>query len=43
MAGGVAAARWRDVAAVGQFRVLWLAHAQSRIGDQLARVALSVL
>jgi predicted MFS family arabinose efflux permease len=29
--------------AVGQFRVLWLAHAQSRIGDQLARVALSVL
>jgi predicted MFS family arabinose efflux permease len=43
VAGGVAAARWRDVAAVGQFRVLWLAHAQSRIGDQLARVALSVL
>lgn len=43
MAGEVAAARWRDVAAVGQFRVLWLAHAQSRIGDQLARVALSVL
>jgi predicted MFS family arabinose efflux permease len=37
------AARLRDVAGVGQFRVLWLAHAQSRIGDQLARVALSVL
>ncbi|MFI9387678.1 MFS transporter [Kutzneria sp. NPDC052558] len=37
------AARFRDVAAVGQFRVLWLAHAQSRVGDQLARVALSVL
>lgn len=36
-------ARFRDVFAVGQFRVLWLAHAQSRIGDQLARVALSVL
>jgi predicted MFS family arabinose efflux permease len=36
-------ARYRDVFAVGQFRVLWLAHAQSRIGDQLARVALSVL
>jgi predicted MFS family arabinose efflux permease len=31
------------VYAVGQFRVLWLAFAQSRIGDQLARVALSVL
>ena len=48
--GGVArgadaerAARFREVAAVGQFRALWLAHAQSRIGDQLARVALSVL
>ena len=36
-------ARFRDVFAVSQFRVLWLAHAQSRIGDQLARVALSVL
>ena len=36
-------ARFRDVFAVGQFRVLWLAHAQSRIGDQLARVALLVL
>ncbi|HEY4453833.1 MAG TPA: MFS transporter [Pseudonocardiaceae bacterium] len=36
-------ARFRDVFAVGQFRVLWLAYAQSRIGDQLARVALSIL
>src|SRR6266568_2176594 len=36
-------ARFRDVFAVGQFRILWLAHVQSRIGDQLARVALSVL
>src|SRR6266700_2167076 len=36
-------ARFRDVFAVGQFRILWLANVQSRIGDQLARVALSVL
>jgi predicted MFS family arabinose efflux permease len=36
-------ARFRDVFAVNEFRILWLAHAQSRIGDQLARVALSVL
>jgi predicted MFS family arabinose efflux permease len=36
-------ARFRDVFTVGQFRILWLAHGQSRIGDQLARVALSVL
>jgi predicted MFS family arabinose efflux permease len=36
-------ARFTDVLAVGQFRVLWLAHLQSRIGDQLARVALSIL
>jgi predicted MFS family arabinose efflux permease len=28
---------------VGQFRALWIAHAQSRLGDQLARVAISVL
>ncbi|WP_245614236.1 MFS transporter [Actinokineospora inagensis] len=41
--GDERAARYRDVFAVGQFRVLWLAHAQSRVGDQLARVALSVL
>ncbi|HEY4019558.1 MAG TPA: MFS transporter [Pseudonocardiaceae bacterium] len=38
-----AAARFRDVFAVGEFRALWLAYGQSRIGDQLARIALSVL
>jgi MFS family permease len=37
------AASFRDALAVGEFRVLWLAHAQSRLGDQLARVALAVL
>jgi predicted MFS family arabinose efflux permease len=36
-------ARFRDVFAVGEFRALWLAYGQSRIGDQLARIALSVL
>ena len=36
-------ARFRDVFAVGEFRVLWIAQAQSRIGDQLARVALALL
>lgn len=36
-------ARFREVLAVGEFRVLWLAHAQSRLGDQLARVAIAVL
>jgi predicted MFS family arabinose efflux permease len=36
-------ARFRDVFAINEFRILWLAHAQSRVGDQLARVALSVL
>lgn len=36
-------ARYRDAFAVGQFRAVWLAYAQSRIGDQLARIALSVL
>lgn len=36
-------ARLRDAFAVGQFRAVWLAYAQSRIGDQLARIALSVL
>jgi hypothetical protein len=34
---------FRDALAVGEFRVLWLAHAQSRLGDQLARVAIAVL
>ena len=36
-------ARFRDVVAVGEFRALWLAELQSVMGDQLARVALSVL
>jgi MFS family permease len=38
-----AAARYRDVFAVGEFRALWLAHIASVAGDQLARVAVSVL
>jgi MFS family permease len=41
--GDVAAARYRDVFAVGEFRALWLAHVASVAGDQLARVAVSVL
>lgn len=40
---GDAAARYRDVFAVGEFRALFAAHLQSVLGDQLARVALSVL
>jgi MFS family permease len=36
-------AGYRDVLGVGEFRVVWLAHAQSRLGDQLARVAIAVL
>ncbi len=32
-----------DVLRIREFRVLWLADAQSAIGDQIARVALSVL
>ncbi|HEV2887615.1 MAG TPA: MFS transporter, partial [Jatrophihabitans sp.] len=32
-----------DVLRVPEFRVIWLADAQSQAGDQLARVALSVL
>ncbi len=35
--------RYRDVLAIGEFRALWVALGQSAIGDQLARVALSVL
>jgi MFS family permease len=35
--------RFGDVLAVGEFRVLWIAHAQSRFGDQLARLAIVVL
>jgi MFS family permease len=40
---GEPAARYRDVFAVGEFRALWLAHIASVVGDQLARVAVSVL
>ncbi|HET8642960.1 MAG TPA: MFS transporter [Pseudonocardiaceae bacterium] len=36
-------ASFRDVFAVGEFRALWLAEVQSVLGDQLARVAISVL
>jgi predicted MFS family arabinose efflux permease len=36
-------ARFRDVLAVREFRFLWLAQAQSRLGDQLARVAVALL
>jgi MFS family permease len=36
-------ARFRDVLGVAEFRVLLLAQSQSRIGDQLARVALALL
>ena len=36
-------AGFRDVLAVGEFRALWIAHTQSRLGDQLARVAIAVL
>jgi predicted MFS family arabinose efflux permease len=35
--------RYRDVFAVSEFRVLWLAQVTSVAGDQLARVALTVL
>lgn len=41
--GGLTAARYRDVFAVGEFRALFAAHLLSIIGDQLARVALAVL
>jgi predicted MFS family arabinose efflux permease len=36
-------ARFRDVIAVREFRFLWVAQAQSRMGDQIARVAVSML
>jgi hypothetical protein len=36
-------ARFRDVLGVAEFRVLLIAQAQSRVGDQLARVALALL
>lgn len=37
------AARFRDVLAVREFRFLWLAQAQSRVGDQISRVAVALL
>lgn len=40
---GGRAARYRDVFAVGEFRVLFVTHLVSIAGDQLARVALAVL
>jgi hypothetical protein len=36
-------ARFRDVLGVAEFRILLIAQAQSRMGDQLARVALALL
>jgi len=36
-------ARFRDVLAVREFRFLWIAQAQSRMGDQIARVAVALL
>ncbi|MBP2324546.1 MFS family permease [Kibdelosporangium banguiense] len=39
----VRAASFRSVLAVGEFRAIWLAELLSQAGDQLARVALSVL
>ncbi|OLF17674.1 MFS transporter [Actinophytocola xanthii] len=40
---GGRAARYRDVFAVGEFRILFLTHLVSIAGDQVARVALAVL
>lgn len=43
LTSAVRPARFADVFGVSEFRWLWLAEAQSVAGDQLARVALSVL
>jgi MFS family permease len=43
MSTGRAAASYRDVFAVGEFRALFAAHLLSLVGDQLSRVAVSVL
>jgi predicted MFS family arabinose efflux permease len=40
---GARPATFAEVFAVAEFRALWIAQSQSRIGDQLARVALSLL
>jgi hypothetical protein len=36
-------ASYRDVLALGEFRVMWLAQAISLLGNQLAQVALAIL
>jgi MFS family permease len=41
--GGVDGATFRDVFAIAEFRALWAAQVLSVIGDQLARVALTLL
>jgi predicted MFS family arabinose efflux permease len=43
MAEATQQATYRDLFAIGEFRVLWLAQVTSVAGDQLARVALTVL
>lgn len=43
MAEGSARVRFRDVFAIAEYRSLWLAQVLSVAGDQLARVALTVL
>lgn len=43
MSGTLRTARYRDVFANGEFRALWFAELVSSAGDQIARVALSVL
>lgn len=40
---GATPATFREVFAVGEFRALWLAELLSVVGDQVARVALSIL
>src|SRR5260370_33209854 len=41
--GDTATATFRDVFAIGEFRALWAAQVLSVVGDQLARVALTLL
>ena len=41
--GAAARATFRDVFGVAEFRAMWLAQVLSVTGDQLARVALTVL
>ena len=43
IADQIARVRFRDVFAVAEFRALWLAQLLSVVGDQLARVALTIL